>query len=61
VLVTYEIVCTKYSDAATGTFVKNFLNYTISDAGQSILPGLGYAPVPSNIAARVKASIAKVS
>ena len=60
VLVTYEIVCTKYKDSATGTFVKNFLNYTISDQGQGILPGLGYAPVPTNIAAQVKASIAKV-
>ncbi|HVU93299.1 MAG TPA: phosphate ABC transporter substrate-binding protein PstS, partial [Jatrophihabitans sp.] len=26
ILVTYEVACTKYSDAATGTFVKNFLN-----------------------------------
>jgi phosphate transport system substrate-binding protein len=60
VLVTYEIVCTKYSDTATGTFVKDFLNYTVG-SGQSILPGLGYAPIPTALAAKVKASIAKVS
>ena len=35
ILVTYEIVCTKYASAATGTFVKNFLTYTSSD-GQSL-------------------------
>jgi phosphate transport system substrate-binding protein len=61
VLVTYEIVCSKYKDANTGEFVKNFLNYTISDAGQGVLVGLGYAPIPTELAAKVKASIAKVS
>jgi phosphate transport system substrate-binding protein len=60
ILVTYEIVCTKYSDAATGTFVKNFLNYTVSD-GQSLLAGLGYAPLPSDLQAKVAASVAKIS
>lgn len=61
VLVTYEIVCTKYKDSATGTFVKNFLNYTVSDQGQGVLPGLGYAPIPAELATKVKASVAKVS
>jgi phosphate transport system substrate-binding protein len=61
VLVTYEIVCAKYKDAATGEFVKNFLNYTISDAGQGVLTQLGYAPVPTELAVKVKASLAKVS
>jgi phosphate transport system substrate-binding protein len=61
VLVTYEIVCEKYKDASTATFVKNFLNYTISDAGQGVLPSLGYAPVPTALAAKVKASLATVS
>ena len=61
VLVTYEIVCAKYKDAATATFVKNFLNYTISDTGQGLLTGLGYAPVPTELAAKVKASLATVS
>jgi phosphate transport system substrate-binding protein len=59
ILVTYEVACTKYSDAATGTFVKNFLNYT-ADQGQSQLAQLGYAPLPSELQAKVKASIAKI-
>ena len=60
VLVTYEITCTKYKDAATGTFVNSFLNYTIGD-GQKVLLGLGYAPIPDALATKVKASIAKIS
>jgi phosphate transport system substrate-binding protein len=60
VLATYEIACTKYTDAATGTFVKNFLSYTAS-GGQSLLAGLGYAPLPSSLQAKVAASIAKIS
>lgn len=59
ILVTYEIVCSKYSNAAKGTFVKNFLNYTAND-GQSLLAGLGYAPLPSDLQAKVNASIAKI-
>jgi phosphate transport system substrate-binding protein len=60
VLATYEIACTKYKDAATGTFVKNFLSYTAS-GGQSLLAGLGYAPLPHSLQAKVAASIAKIS
>ncbi|MEO9140285.1 MAG: phosphate ABC transporter substrate-binding protein PstS [Jatrophihabitans sp.] len=60
ILVTYEIACTKYSDAATGTFVKNFLDYTVN-GGQTVLAKLGYAPLPDSLATKVKASIAKIS
>ncbi len=60
VLVTYEIVCTKYGDSAKGTFVKNFLNYT-ANGGQEKLAGLGYAPLPSELQAKVNASVAKIS
>jgi phosphate transport system substrate-binding protein len=60
ILVTYEIVCTKYSDAATGTFVKNFLTYT-ANGGQSLLAQLGYAPLPADLLAKVNASVAKIS
>ena len=59
ILVTYEIACTKYKDSATGTFVKNFLNYT-AGAGQDSLAQLGYAPIPSELLGKVKASIAKI-
>ncbi|WP_375482108.1 phosphate ABC transporter substrate-binding protein PstS [uncultured Jatrophihabitans sp.] len=60
VLVTYEIVCSKYKTPATGTFVKNFLTYT-ANGGQSLLTGLGYAPLPSALQTKVNASIAKIS
>ncbi|CAN5553699.1 phosphate ABC transporter substrate-binding protein PstS [soil metagenome] len=60
VLVTYEVVCSKYADAAKGTAVKDFLTY-ISGDGQTGLKDLGYAPLPDVIATQVKASIAKIS
>jgi phosphate transport system substrate-binding protein len=60
ILVTYEIVCTKYTNAATGTFVKNFLSYTVN-GGQVALPGLGYAPLPAALQTQVEASIATIS
>jgi len=59
VLVTYEIVCSKYKDSSTGTFVKNFLTYTINGGQQQLLQ-LGYAPVPSALAAKVKQSVAAI-
>ena len=60
ILVTYEIVCTKYSDSKKGSLVKAFLEYT-SGAGQDSLAGLGYAPLPADLLTKVKASIATVS
>jgi phosphate transport system substrate-binding protein len=60
ILVTYEVVCSKYKDAAKATFVKNFLSYT-ADAGQAALPQLGYAPLPAALQTKVKASIATIS
>jgi phosphate transport system substrate-binding protein len=60
ILVTYELACTKYANAATGTFVKNFLNYTVN-GGQAALAGLGYAPLPAALQTKVEASIATIS
>jgi phosphate transport system substrate-binding protein len=60
ILVTYEIVCSKYSDAATAKLVQSFLNYTVG-SGQDLLAQAGYAPLPSALQAKVKASIAKIS
>ncbi len=60
VLVTYEIACTKYKSAATGTFVKNFLTYT-AGAGQASLAQQGYAPLPDSLKTKVAASVAKIS
>ncbi len=60
ILVTYEIVCEKYSDSKIGSLVKSFLTYT-AGTGQDGLKDLGYAPLPSDIDAKVKASVAKIS
>ncbi len=57
---TYEIVCTKYTDSAKGSLVKSFLTYT-SGPGQDSLKQLGYAPLPSDLLAKVQASVAKIS
>ncbi|MGI8677084.1 MAG: phosphate ABC transporter substrate-binding protein PstS [Jatrophihabitans sp.] len=59
ILVTYEIACTKYTDPAKATFVKDFLNYSV-DGGQAALPKLGYAPLPTSLQAKVKASISTI-
>jgi phosphate ABC transporter phosphate-binding protein len=45
VLATYEIVCSKYPDAATGTAVKAFLQAAIGP-GQNGLADNGYIPIP---------------
>jgi phosphate transport system substrate-binding protein len=60
ILVTYEIVCSKYSDPAIGKLVKSFLTYT-SGAGQASLQDLGYAPLPDSISTQVKAAVAVIS
>jgi phosphate transport system substrate-binding protein len=60
ILVTYEIVCSKYADAAVGKSVKSFLTYT-SGAGQNSLKDLGYAPLPSSIQSKVQAAVASIS
>jgi phosphate transport system substrate-binding protein len=60
ILVTYEIACEKYSSSSIGALVKSFLVYT-SSQGQQDLANNGYAPLPSDIAAKVQASVAKIS
>jgi phosphate transport system substrate-binding protein len=47
VRVTYEIVCSKYPDSATGTAVKAFLQSMIGP-GQNGLADDGYIPLPPN-------------
>lgn len=56
ILVTYEIVCSKYSDPKIGALVKSFLTYTAGD-GQSSLKDLGYAPLPDSIKSKVQDAI----
>ena len=60
ILVTYEIVCSKYSDPKIGSLVKSFLNYTVG-AGQSALKDLGYAPLPTDIQSKVQAAVNSIS
>jgi phosphate transport system substrate-binding protein len=59
-LVTYEIVCSKYADAAKGTFVKAFLTHFASSDVQSGLQELGYAPLPAEVQTKVSAAITAI-
>jgi phosphate transport system substrate-binding protein len=52
VLATYEVVCSKYPDAATGTAVKAFMQATIGD-GQVNLDQYGYMPLPSSFQSKL--------
>jgi phosphate transport system substrate-binding protein len=52
VLVTYEIVCSKYPDASTGAAVKAFMQATIGD-GQIGLDEYGYIPLPSSLQSKL--------
>ncbi|MFI5758953.1 phosphate ABC transporter substrate-binding protein PstS [Streptomyces sp. NPDC051569] len=61
VLVTYEIACDKGNKAETLGTVKSFLNYTASEAGQKVLSEAGYAPIPAEINAKVRAAVASLS
>ncbi|TQJ08842.1 phosphate ABC transporter substrate-binding protein (PhoT family) [Lapillicoccus jejuensis] len=61
VLVTYEIVCSKYSDSAKATKVKAFLKSFSSDETQKSLESLGYAPLPSEIATKVQTAVDAIS
>lgn len=61
VLVTYEIVCTKYASASTGALVKSFLTFIASTAEQNAVHNLGYAALPPSVQAQVQAQIAKIS
>ncbi len=59
ILVTYSIVCTKYTDSK-GPLVKSFMTY-VSGPGQASLKQLGYAPIPAQILTKVQASVALIS
>ena len=61
ILATYEVTCTKGLTAGQAKFVKSFLTYTASDAGQAELAKLGYSPLPTDLAGRVRSSIDSLS
>lgn len=58
VLVSYDIACPAYKDADTAKFVKAWLTYVISDAGQqAAASAAGTAPLPSSLTEQVAKSI----
>ncbi|MCI4041911.1 MULTISPECIES: phosphate ABC transporter substrate-binding protein PstS [unclassified Streptomyces] len=61
ILVTYEIACDKGNKAETLPSVKAFLNYAISDEGQKVLTDAHYAPMPAEIAAKVREIVPTLS
>ncbi|NBM17345.1 phosphate ABC transporter substrate-binding protein PstS [Streptomyces sp. GC420] len=61
ILVTYEIACDKGNKAETLPTTKAFLNYTASEEGQGVLAEAGYAPLPEEIAAKVREIIPTLS
>ncbi|MER6916835.1 phosphate ABC transporter substrate-binding protein PstS [Streptomyces sp. NPDC000594] len=58
VLVTYEVVCDTGNKADTLSTVKSFLGYAASADGQKILTEHGYAPIPAEINAKVRETVA---
>jgi phosphate transport system substrate-binding protein len=60
-LVTYEIVCSKYADAEKGKKVKAFLTHFSSAEVQKSLEEIGYAPLPSAVESKVEAAVKAIS
>ncbi|MEW1656827.1 phosphate ABC transporter substrate-binding protein PstS [Streptomyces sp. NPDC093707] len=60
-LVTNEIVCDKGNKADTLPATKSFLTYVASKDGQDALKALGYAPLPTEIADKVRKTVATLS
>ncbi|MBQ0847572.1 phosphate ABC transporter substrate-binding protein PstS [Streptomyces sp. NPDC057621] len=60
-LVTYEIVCDKGNKADTLAATKAFLTYIASEDGQKILAENDYAPIPEEIIAKVRTTVASLS
>ncbi|MGW7055514.1 phosphate ABC transporter substrate-binding protein PstS [Streptomyces sp. NPDC054887] len=61
VLVTYEIACDKGNKAETLPALKAFLNYAVSEDGQKVLAEADYAPLPAEIAAKVREIVPTLS
>jgi phosphate transport system substrate-binding protein len=61
VLVTNEIVCSKGNKPETLDATKAFLNYIVSDDAQKSLSSQSYAPLPAEIATKVKSAISSLS
>lgn len=57
ILVTYEVVCSKYADPEIGKGVKAFLNHFGSADTQKSLEDVGYAPLPAEIQSKVETAV----
>ncbi|MFZ0227775.1 MAG: phosphate ABC transporter substrate-binding protein PstS, partial [Mycobacterium sp.] len=57
---TYEIVCSKYPDSASGTAVKAFMQATIGP-GQDGLDQYGSIPLPSSFQSRLATAVNAIS
>lgn len=61
-MVSYAIACSTYSDASAGNFVKSFLGYVVSDAGQQAgAQAAGSAPMTGTLAQKAAASVAAIT
>ena len=60
VLATYELVCSKYSDAQTATAVRAFLQSTLGP-GQANLEDYGYFPLPNQFQSKVISAVNAIS
>lgn len=60
VLATYEIVCSKYPDATTGTAVRAFMQAAIGP-GQEGLDQYGSIPLPKSFQAKLAAAVNAIS
>lgn len=60
VLATYEIVCSKYPDSATGSAVKAFMQSAIGP-GQDGLDQYGSIPMPSSFQAKLATAVNAIS
>ncbi|GGZ58396.1 phosphate-binding protein PstS [Streptomyces inusitatus] len=58
VLVTYEVVCDSGNKPETLDTVKSFLGYAAGEEGQKVLSTAGYAPIPAEINAKVRETVA---
>lgn len=61
VLVTYQIVCSKGLDPAKTELLKGFLGYYASEAAQTSLEEIGYAPLPAEVAGKVAAAVEAIA
>ena len=58
VLVSYDIACPEYEDAATGKFVKAWLTYVASEEGQqTAADAAGSAPISDSLRDEVLTSV----